>query len=75
MPDYYDDERDCDMWEDDDNCGDCGQCEDCFEMELQNCGMQPDGSCNLAGTEYCDWDCRMRELEDEDEDPEVANVE
>jgi len=22
-----------------------------------NCGQTPDGLCQLAGTEYCDWSC------------------
>ncbi|MDE2096538.1 MAG: hypothetical protein KGL39_04770 [Patescibacteria group bacterium] len=22
-----------------------------------NCGLMPDGTCSLAGTEWCDWDC------------------
>lgn len=21
------------------------------------CGLMPDGTCMLAGTEFCDWDC------------------
>lgn len=25
-----------------------------FEEE---CGLMPDGTCLLAGTEHCDWDC------------------
>ena len=31
--------------------------EDALEELAQECGMQRDGSCSLAGTEYCDWDC------------------
>lgn len=56
--DFYDD--------DDGNCGDCGDCEDCWDEQMQNCGMMPDGGCNLAGTKYCDFDCRMLELDDEE---------
>jgi hypothetical protein len=26
---------------------------------LENCGMWPDGTCSLAGTEWCDWDCPL----------------
>lgn len=22
-----------------------------------DCGLAPDGQCQLAGTEHCDWDC------------------
>lgn len=61
----YDDERDFD-YEDEHWCGDCGDCEDCWDEQMQNCGMQSDGGCLLAGSEYCDWDCRMRELDDEE---------
>lgn len=55
-----------DYFADDDGgwCGDCGDCEYCWDEQMADCGMQADGGCNLAGTEYCDWDCRMRELED-----------
>lgn len=28
--------------------------EDGFEFD---CGMMPDGTCMLAGTEDCDWEC------------------
>lgn len=65
MPEFYNDEQDFD--DDDDNCGDCGQCEDCMENELAECGMQPDGGCDLAGTEYCDFDCKLREIWEEDD--------
>lgn len=51
---------------DGDWCGDCGDCEDCWDEQLQECGMQPDGGCNLAGTEYCDFDCRIRDLDEEE---------
>lgn len=23
----------------------------------EDCGQMPDGSCQFAGTEYCDWEC------------------
>lgn len=37
-------------------CGDIwDQCEHFFENWI--CGMMPDGSCSLAGTEECDWEC------------------
>lgn len=65
MPEYdYDNEPDFDEW-DDDNCGDCGECEYCWEEQLQECGLTPDGSCNLAGTEHCDFECRIRDLDDD----------
>ncbi len=28
---------------------------DCFDGS--DCGRFHDGTCSLAGTEYCDWDC------------------
>jgi len=61
--DYYDDD---DHW-----CGDCGECEDCWDEQMQNCGMMADGYCNLGGTEYCDWDCRMRELDELEDEEDV----
>lgn len=27
------------------------------EDEFFDCGMTPDGLCQLAGTEDCDWEC------------------
>lgn len=51
--------------EDDQRCPDCGflACI-CFDDEreseddsLDDCGRLPDGTCMLAGTEHCDWDC------------------
>lgn len=61
---------DYDFFDDDDNgwCGDCGDCEHCWDEQMDNCGMLADGSCNFAGTEYCDWDCRMSELDDLDDE-------
>jgi hypothetical protein len=31
--------------------------EDENENEEFDCHLEPDGSCGLAGTEECDWDC------------------
>lgn len=31
--------------------------DDALDALLEECGQQPDGTCLLAGTEYCDWDC------------------
>jgi hypothetical protein len=28
-----------------------------LEADIQNCGMLPDGTCMLAGSEECDWEC------------------
>lgn len=42
-PDEYDDDEDYD--------------ED--EGALDDCGMTPDGTCMLAGTEWCDWHCPL----------------
>lgn len=47
------------------HCGpddDDGLCECCGETwdKCRNnfdCGMLPDGTCTLAGTEDCDWEC------------------
>jgi len=27
------------------------------DAEFSDCGLQADGTCALAGTEWCDWDC------------------
>jgi len=35
--------------------------EDALEELAQECGKMSDGSCTLAGTEYCDWDCPFSE--------------
>lgn len=37
------------------NCELCGRSVELCTCE--ECGMQSDGSCMLAGTEHCDWDC------------------
>lgn len=66
MTDHFN-EIDYDDYEDD-NCGDCGKCEDCWDEMMQECGLQADGSCLLAGSEHCDWDCRMRDLDEEEDD-------
>lgn len=26
-----------------------------------NCGATPDGTCQMAGTEYCDFECPFRD--------------
>lgn len=39
----------------DDNPDDGPELEDMFD-----CGMMPDGTCLLAGTEDCDWECPYR---------------
>jgi hypothetical protein len=28
------------------------------------CGLMPDGTCSLAGTEWCDWDCPYSDEEE-----------
>ncbi len=43
-PDYGDD-YDEDYWDEDDN-------------DWDQCGMMNDGQCSMAGSEWCDWDCR-----------------
>lgn len=30
---------------------------DALDMLMDECGMMRDGTCTMAGTEYCDWDC------------------
>ncbi len=31
--------------------------EDALDDLMGECGKGPSGSCSLAGTEYCDWNC------------------
>ena len=31
--------------------------DDLEEEEEFDCGMMPDGTCQYAGTEMCDWEC------------------
>lgn len=31
--------------------------DDLEEEDWIDCGLAPDGQCQLAGTEHCDWDC------------------
>lgn len=42
-----------------DDGGLCDCCGESWEQCRNNfdCGMLPDGTCMLAGTEECDWDC------------------
>jgi len=51
MP-YLDDDFE-DFMDAQDTCELCGR-DDCT---CQECGMRSDGTCGLAGTEHCDWDC------------------
>lgn len=32
-----------------------------WEVALSECGMTPWGTCMLAGTEHCDFDCPFRD--------------
>lgn len=47
-------------------------CEECLEEEaMDNCGrLPPDlgGGCQLAGSEYCDFDCPFRDREDDEDE-------
>jgi hypothetical protein len=52
--DYGDDEDG--LWDSPDDLDDDEEDED----PLINCGMMPDGTCQLAGTEECDWECPLR---------------
>ena len=60
--DYHGEHLDLDDF--DDHGGDC-DCEECrYEWHLQECGQLPKhlgGGCQLAGTEYCDFECPFRE--------------
>lgn len=45
------------MANDDDFYDDDFYDEDLDDDEMEDCGQTPDGLCQLAGTEYCDWTC------------------
>lgn len=53
----YDDDHVFDYMDelDEERCDICGQCPE--ECVCHECGMMPDGSCMLIGTEFCDWEC------------------
>lgn len=44
--------------------------DDDFDEQLSNCGMT-EGGCMLAGTEYCDWECRIGKYYGPDEDEQL----
>jgi hypothetical protein len=47
---------------DDDWDEQCDREEDEWEEAVQECGIIPgDGGCQLAGTEYCDFECPFRD--------------
>jgi hypothetical protein len=35
--------------------------DDIYEDARANCGLTDDGTCMLAGTEYCDFECPFRD--------------
>lgn len=43
-----------------------------YEEAMALCSMMPDGYCGQAGSEYCDWDCPVRDWDEEAEDGEVS---
>jgi hypothetical protein len=77
IEEYYDDKREFEDLEPDDHDYheddhephglDC-DCPDClYESALTECGLLPDdlgGGCTLAGTEYCDFRCPLRDNPD-----------
>jgi hypothetical protein len=44
-------------------CDNLCYCDEEEEVDdgMDECGMLPDGTCMLAGTEHCDFDCKYRE--------------
>ena len=47
-------------WRDAADFCDANGIEDVAAYVLSECGLSADGSCSMAGTEHCDWDCPMR---------------
>lgn len=67
---YYDDKREFEDIDYDDHEPhglDC-DCPDClYESALTECGLLPPelgGGCTMAGTEYCDFECPLRDNPD-----------
>lgn len=46
-------------WENEENDYEDEYVEDEHERLLSECGKIKDGTCMLAGTEHCDWDCPL----------------
>lgn len=65
-PDYHEDDYDphgidCD-------CPDCT-----LESAMSECGRLPGhlgGGCTMAGTEFCDFECPLRDEPEDEQDPE-----
>jgi hypothetical protein len=47
-----------------DNLCYCDEEEELDDDDLGECGMLPDGTCMLAGTEHCDFECKYRDEAD-----------
>ena len=47
-----------DDYERDETCDLCS--EPLEECTCDDCGLQPNGLCLLAGTEWCDWKCKSK---------------
>jgi len=39
----------------------CDDEDDDFDEDGSECGQLPDGTCMMAGTEYCDFECPYRD--------------
>lgn len=40
------------------HCGPDDDEQDDPDAWMDECGMMPDGTCMLAGSEWCDWECK-----------------
>lgn len=47
------DELEDDLWDIEDEEDE----RDELQEAMDECGQMPDGGCQLAGTEFCDWEC------------------
>jgi len=77
IEEYYDDKRefediDYDQQDHEPHGLDC-DCQECrYESSLTECGRLPEplgGGCTMAGTEFCDFECPLRD-EPDDQNPE-----
>lgn len=48
--------------DDDEPCSDCGKGGyECQCWKFDECGLDSEGYCQLAGTEFCDFECPLRD--------------
>lgn len=56
--DFDDLDFDDDTFDHDDAC----DCDHCIDRQLSDCGYVGNGDCTNAGSEYCDFECRIKDI-------------